>query len=169
MTRPQTTEAASYYFKYIDLVTSEDIVPAMEKQMGETLDFLQGITEEKSRYAYDSGKWTIREVLNHVNDGERVFAHRAFWFARGFQDALPSFDQDVAVQSAHANNSSWAELVEEFRNVRLATISFFKSLPDEAWSKTGVASDYQFTVRSLAYIIAGHVAHHRNVLTERYL
>lgn len=169
MTRPQTSEAASYYFKYIDLITSEDIVPAIESQMGETLQFLQGISEEKSQHSYEPGKWTIREVLNHVNDGERVFLHRAFWFARGFEDALPSFDQDLAVQTAHANNTSWAELVEEFRNVRLATISFFKSLPEEAWSRTGVASDNPFTVRSLAYIIAGHVAHHKNVLTERYL
>ena len=169
MTRPQTSEAAPYYFKYIDLITSENIVPAIESQMGETLEFFQGISEEKSRYSYEPGKWTIREVLNHVNDGERVFLYRAFWFARGFPDSLPSFDQDVAVQSAAANNTSWAELVEEFKNVRLATISFFKTLPEEAWSRTGVASDYQFTVRSLAYIIAGHVAHHRNVLTERYL
>jgi hypothetical protein len=169
MTRPQTTEAAPYYFKYIDLVTSDEIVPEFEKQLNETVQFLQGISEEQSRHSYEPGKWTIREVQNHVNDGERVFLYRAFWFARGFQDALPSFDQDQAVQSAQANNTSWAELVEEFRNVRLATISFFKSLPDEAWSTTGVASDYPFTVRSLAYIIAGHVAHHRNVLAERYL
>jgi uncharacterized damage-inducible protein DinB len=169
MTRPQTTEAAPYYSKYIDLITSDEIVPAIESQMGEMLQFLQGISEEKSLHSYERGKWTIREVLNHVNDGERVFVYRAFWFARGYQDALPSFDQDVAVETAQANNTSWADLVEEFRNVRLATISFFKSLPEEAWSKTGVASDNPFTVRSLAYIIAGHVAHHRNVLTERYL
>ncbi len=169
MTRPQTTEAASYYFNYIDLITSDEIVPAIESQLEETVQFLQGISKEQSRHSYESGKWTIREVLNHVNDGERLFLYRAFWFARGFQDALPSFDQDQAVQSAHANNTSWTDLVEEFRTVRLATISFFKNLPDEAWSKTGVASDYPFTVRSLAYIIAGHVAHHRNVLTERYL
>ena len=169
MTRPQTTEAASYYFRYIDLITSDEIVPAMESQMNETVQFLQGITEEQSRHAYEPGKWTIREVLNHVNDGERVFLYRAFWFARGYPDALPSFDQDQAVVTAQANNTSWADLVEEFRNVRLSTISFFKSLPEEAWSKTGVASDNPFTVRSLAYIIAGHVAHHRNVLTERYL
>jgi uncharacterized damage-inducible protein DinB len=141
----------------------------MESQMAEILDLLQGISEEKSRYSYEPGKWTIREVLNHVNDGERVFLYRAFWFAREFQDALPSFDQDLAVQSARANNTSWAELVEEFKTVRLATLSFFKTLPEEAWSRTGVASDYPFTVRSLAYIIAGHVAHHRNVLAERYL
>ena len=169
MTRPQPSEAASYYFNYIDLITSENIVPEMEIQLGEILEFLQSISEEKSRYSYAPGKWTIREVLNHVNDGERVFLYRAFWFARGFHDSLPSFDQDVAAQSAEANDTSWAELVEEFKNVRLATLSFFKTLPEQAWSRTGVASDYPFTVRSLAYIIAGHVAHHRNVLVERYL
>ena len=98
MTRPQTTEAADYYFKYIDLITSDDIVPAIENQMGEMLQFLSGISEEQSLHAYAPGKWTIREVLNHVNDGERIFAGRAFWFARGFNDALPSFEQDIAVQ-----------------------------------------------------------------------
>jgi len=169
MSRPKPTEADSYYFNYIDLITSDEIVPAIERQKDEMLQFLLGISEEQSRHSYAPGKWTIREVLNHVNDGERVFLYRAFWFARGYQDALPSFDQDVAVQSAQANNSSWADLVEEFRSVRMATITFFKNLPDEAWSRTGVASDYPFTVRSLAYIIAGHVAHHRNVLAERYL
>ena len=169
MTRPQTNEAASYYAKYIDLVTGDEIVPAIENQLDEMVQFLQGISEEKSLHSYEPGKWTIREVLNHVNDGERVFVYRAFWFARGYQDALPSFDQDVAVQAAQANNTSWGDLVEEFRNVRLSTISFFKSLPEEAWSKTGVASDNPFTVRSLAYIIAGHVAHHKHVLQEKYL
>ena len=169
MTRPLPTESAPYYSLYIDLITSDDIVPVFESQMDETLKFLQGISEEQSRHSYEPGKWTIREVLNHVNDGERVFLYRAFWFARGYQDALPSFDQDEAVKTAQANNTSWAELVEEFRNVRLSTISFFKSLPEEAWSRTGVASDNPFTVRALAYIIAGHVAHHRKVLTERYL
>jgi hypothetical protein len=169
MTRPQTTEAASYYFRYIDLITSNDIVPAMENQMGEMLEFLKGISEEQSLHSYEPGKWTIREVLNHVNDGERAFTGRAFWFARGFTDALPSFDQDVAVQYAHANNTSWAELVEEFNNVRLASISFFKTLPEEAWERVGIASDNPVSVRALAYIIAGHVAHHMNVLRERYL
>ncbi|HKG60621.1 MAG TPA: DinB family protein [Pyrinomonadaceae bacterium] len=169
MTRPQTTEAADYYFKYIDLVTSDDIVPAMETQMGEMLQFLSGISEEQSLHAYAPGKWTIREVLNHVNDGERVFAGRAFWFARGFTAPLPSFEQDVAVQNAHANNTSWADLVEEFKIVRLATISLFKSLPAEAWERTGVASDNPVSVRAIAYIIAGHVTHHTGVLREKYL
>jgi len=168
MTRPQPNEAASYYSKYIDLVTSDDIVPAIESQLGETLQLLQGISEEQSLKSYASGKWTIREVLNHVNDGERVFLYRAFWFARGFQDPLPSFEQDLAVQAAQANQTSWADLVEEFRTVRLGTISFFKSLSQNAWMRTGVASDNPFTVRALAYIIAGHVAHHTQVLKEKY-
>ena len=161
MTRPQPNEAAPYYFKYIDLVTGDDIVPALENQMGEMLEFLGGITEP--------GKWTIREVLNHVNDGERIFTGRAHWFARGFTDALPSFEQDVAVEMAQANNTSWADLVEEFKYLRLATISFFKTLPAEAWDRTGVASDNPVTVRACAYIIAGHVAHHQRVLREKYL
>src|ERR1051326_961333 len=105
----------------------------------------------------------------HVNDGERLFLSRAFWFARGFNDALPSFEQDVAVAHAHANDTSWAKLVEEFKTVRAATISFFDTLPAEAWSRSGVASDNPVTVRALAYIMAGHLTHHVNVLSERYL
>ena len=140
----------------------------MKSQLDETLEFLQGISEEQSLQTYEPGKWTIRELLNHVNDGERLFLYRAFWFARGFQDPLPSFEQDLAVQAAHANDIPWSELVADFRNVRMGTISFFHTMPDEAWSKTGVASDNPFTVRALAYIIAGHVAHHTKVLREKY-
>ncbi len=169
MTRPQSNEAASYYFKYIDLMTTDDIVPAIESQMDETLRFLEGISEEKSLSTYAPGKWTIREVLNHVNDGERLFLGRAFWFARGFQDALPSFEQDLAVQFAQGNQTPWAQLVDEFRTVRLSTISFFRNMPAEAWTRTGVASDSPVSVNALAYIIAGHVAHHTNVLKEKYL
>jgi hypothetical protein len=168
MTRPQSTEAASYYFNYIDLITSDEIVPVMESQMDETLRFLEGISQEQSLTSYAPGKWTIRELLNHVNDGERIFLGRAVWFARGFQDPLPSFEQDVAVQAAKANQTPWSELVEEFRTVRLSTLSFFKHLPDEAWSRSGVASDNPVSVRAIAYIIAGHVAHHTQVLTEKY-
>jgi uncharacterized damage-inducible protein DinB len=169
MTRPQTTETAPYYFRYIDLISDEEIVPVIQSQMGETLQFLQGISEEKSLHRYEPGKWTVREVLNHVNDSERIFLSRAVWFARGFQDPLPSYDQEVAVEAARANNTPWTELVEEFRTVRLGTTSFFKNLPEDAWTRTGVASGNPFTVRSLAYIIAGHLVHHRRVLQERYL
>lgn len=169
MTRPQANEAAPYYSRYIDLITSDEIVPALQGQMDETLRLLGGIGEEQSLHSYAPGKWTMREVLSHVNDCERLFVGRAFWFARGFQDPLPSFDQDRAAAVAGANDISWAQLVEEFRNVRLGTISFFNNLPADAWSRSGVASDNPVTVRALAYITAGHVAHHLGVLRERYL
>ena len=169
MTRPQPNEAASYYFKYIDLITSDDIVPAMRAQMDETVRFLEGISEEKSLEAYAPGKWTIRELWNHVNDGERLFTFRAFWFARGFQDALPSFEQDLAVLAARANDTSWKQFIEEFKSLRSATIAFFETLPAEAWTRGGIASDAPVSVRALAYIIAGHVAHHTQVLKEKYL
>ena len=169
MTRPAATEAAPYYFHYIDLVADGDVVGTLEQQLSETHTFLKSISEEQSLHSYAPGKWTMRQMLNHVNDGERVFLYRALWFARGFPEPLPSFDQDVGVAGSDANNVSWADLVEEFRNIRQATISFFKNLSEDAWSRTGIASDNPFTVRALAYIIAGHTTHHQMVIKERYL
>jgi uncharacterized damage-inducible protein DinB len=166
---PQTNEAATYYFPYINLAQTDDIVSFLKDQQAEMTSFLEGITEEQSLHRYESGKWSIRELWNHVTDGERIFLSRALWFARGFQDPLPSFDQEIAVAGANADDTSWADHVEEFKTVREATLSFFRNMPAEAWSRTGVASDNPFTVNALAYIIAGHAAHHVNVLKERYL
>ena len=169
MTFPQTNEAAVYYFPYIDLARTDDIVALLKDQLGELMPFLERITEEQSLHRYAPDKWSIRELWNHVTDGERIFLGRALWFARGFTDPLPSFDQEIAVAGAGANDVPWAELVDEFRTVRLATLSFFRNLPAEAWSRTGIASDNPFTVNALAYIIAGHATHHVNVLKDRYL
>lgn len=168
MTRPQPTEAAPYYSNYINLISEDDIISALEKQLAETHNFLKGITEEKSLHTYAPGKWTIRQVLGHLNDTERVFLYRALWFARGFPESLPSFDQNIAVGGGGANEVSWADHVEEFKNIRLATLSFFKNLPESAWGRTGIASGNPFTVRALAYIIAGHAAHHEQVIKHRY-
>jgi hypothetical protein len=169
LVRPQPNEAASYYSKYIDLVAGDDILAALKKQAEETATFLATIPEEKSQHRYDPDKWTIREVLNHVNDGERIFLFRAFWFARGLPEPLPGFDQDVCVQAAQANDVSWADHVAEFHALRLTSLSLFGNLPDQAWSRTGTANDTPFTVRALAYIMAGHVGHHVSVIKERYL
>jgi uncharacterized damage-inducible protein DinB len=166
---PERSEAAPYYFRYIDRVPERDILGVLESQLEETAEFLAAFSEEKSLHRYAPEKWTIRQVVNHVNDCERVFVSRAFWFARGFDSPLPSFEQDVAAAAARANEVSWADHVEEFRAVRQATLAFFRNLPDGAWSRSGVASGNPFTVRALAYIIAGHVAHHRAILQERYL
>jgi hypothetical protein len=168
-TAPDRTEAAEYYFTYIDKVPSGDICQILEGQIAETLPVLQGISEERSLYRYDPDKWSIREALGHVNDAERLFVFRAFWFARGFTDPLPSFDQNTAVPVSGAHARSWSSHVEEFRAIRAATLTFFRSLPPDAWARRGVASGNPFTVRALAYIVAGHVAHHVKILRERYL
>ena len=166
---PERDEAAPYYFTYIDRISSDDIVGVLATQLEETLAFLLGISEEKSLHRYAPEKWTIRQVLNHVNDCERVFLFRAFWFARGFDSPLPSYDEKTCAGAARADDFSWASHVEEFRGIRLATLAFFRNLPDEAWMRSGVASGNSFTVRALAYIVAGHLAHHTAILQERYL
>lgn len=166
---PERTEAAPYYFRYIDRIRTGDLLPHLEEQLDDTLGFFDRISEEKSLHRYAADKWSIRQVVNHVNDCERLFLFRAFWFARGFDAPLPSYDQDVSAAMARADETSWSSHVVEFRGIRLATLSFFRNLPDEAWMRSGIASENPFTVRALAYIIAGHVEHHRAVLEERYL
>ena len=169
MTRPQPHEAAPYYSNYINLVPEGAIVQILERQLDDTTAFLAEISEATSLARYAPDKWTLRELLNHVNDTERVFVFRAMWFARGFSEPLPSFDQEIGVNGAGANEVSWATQVEEFRHIRKATIALFRSLPEQAWQRSGIASDNSVTVRALAYIIAGHVSHHANVIRDRYL
>lgn len=162
-------EAAAYFFSYIDRVPEGDIVNVLGIQREETLEFLSTIAEDESLQRYAPDKWSMRQVLNHVNDVERLFVFRAFWFARGFESALPSFDEKASAASAKADDRPWTDHVAEFRAVRDATLTFFRNLPEEAWSRGGVASDNFFTVRAIAHILAGHVLHHRKILEERYL
>ena len=168
-TAPDRTEAADYYFTYIDQVADGDIRVVLKAQLAETLALLDDISEEQSLVRYAPGKWSIRQLVSHVNDTERLFVFRALWFARGFDTPLPSFDQDVAVSTAGADGRPWSSLVDEFRAVRVATQAFFQDLPADAWTRRGVASGNPFTVRALAYISAGHVSHHLKILRERYL
>lgn len=166
---PETTEAAEYYFTYINRVKTPDIVERIESQFDEIMHVLNGVSEERSLHRYEPGKWTLREVLNHLADTERMMAFRAFWFARSFDTPLPSFDQHVAAGSARANDSPWATHLEDFRAVRRASITLFRNLPADAWLRRGIASDNPFTVRALAYLVAGHVDHHMAIVRERYL
>jgi DinB superfamily len=167
--RPGADEAAAYYFTYIDAVGGEDALAAIERQASEAPAFFAGISEEKSLARYAPEKWSIRQVLNHVSDAERAFAFRALWFARGFAEPLPGFDQNIGVAGAGADGISWAAHVEEFRGVRESTIALFRNMPAEAWGRRGVASGNPFTVRAVAFIIAGDVEHHIRILRERYL
>jgi len=166
---PERTEAALYYFTYIDRVKNPDITRVIEAQLEDTLRLLHTISEEQSLWRYAPGKWSIREVWSHVTDTERAFVFRALWFARGFAAPLESYDQEISARGARADAVSWASHIEEFRAVRVATNWFFRNLPAEAWMRTGVASGNPFTVRAVAYIIAGHVSHHAAILSERYL
>ena len=166
--RPQRDEASAYYFGYIDRIQSPDVLGVLAGQLQETLPLLRGFSEERSLYRYAPGKWSARELLSHVNDGERLFAFRALWFARGFDSPLPSFDQETSVVAAKPDAVAWRRHVEEFEAIRRATLTFFGNLPEEAWSRRGIASDNPFSVRALAYITAGHLAHHLDILRERY-
>ena len=168
-TFPDRTEAADYYFTYIDQVADADICRVLDAQSSETLALLHQISEEQSLGRYEPGKWSMRQVLSHVNDTERAFVFRALWFARGFDSPLPSFDQNIAVLGADADARSWSSHVEEFRAIRGATAAFFQSLPADAWARRGVASGNPFTVRALAFIAAGHVTHHLKILRDCYL
>jgi hypothetical protein len=166
---PESHEAAPYYFKYIEQVPSGDVVDVLQSQFDETLALLSGISEERSLHRYAPDKWSFRQVINHVNDCERLFVFRAFWFARGFDSPLPSFEEKISAAGARADEFSWASHVEEFRGVRLSTLGFFRNLPAEAWTRSGTASEMLFTVNALAYLAAGHHTHHLTILRERYL
>jgi hypothetical protein len=166
---PDRTEAAEYYFTYIDQVPPGDIREVLEAQLSEAVGFLTTITDERSLFRYAQGKWSIREVAGHLNDTERLFVFRAFWFARGFDSPLPSFDQNTAVSTAGSDQRTWSSHIDEFRAVRTATLAFFRDLPPDAWMRRGIASGNPFSVRALAWMTAGHVAHHLRLLRERYL
>jgi hypothetical protein len=167
--RPGADEAAAYYSIYIDAVSSDDGLAAIERQLSDVPKFFEGISDEKSLSRYAPEKWSIRQVLNHVSDTERAFAFRGLWFARGFAEPLPGFDQNIAAAGVDADAIPWASHIEEFRDVRQSTLSLFRNLPGESWDRRGVASGNPFSVRAVAFIIAGHVEHHLRVLRERYL
>jgi len=167
--RPAPTEAAPFYSTYIDRVTSDDVLAELESQLDPALRLFATITEQRSLRRYAPDKWSLRQLLSHVSDTERVFLYRALWFARGFDTPLPGFDQNIAVPHASADQFSWTSHIADFAAVRAATLSFFRNLPGEAWSRTGIASGNPVSVRALAYIVAGHAAHHIAILEERYL
>lgn len=167
--RPEPSEAAPGYFTYIDQVSGDNVVAQLETQLESIMQLLSGISEERSLHRYAPDKWSIREAWSHVNDAERVFVYRALWFARGFDSALPSFDQDVGVAGANADSIPWKRIIEEFREIRRSSLSFFRNLPDSAWARSGIASDKPVTVRALSYVVAGHAEHHARILRERYL
>lgn len=166
--RPDPSEHAPYYGKYIQLVPENDIVTAMTLQMEKTLAYLRALPSSAGAKRYAPGKWNVNEVVGHMTDGERVFGFRALWFARKAPGALPSMEQEDWINAATFGAQRLEDIVAEFENVRRSNLSFFRQLSEEAWSRRGIASDCEFTVRSLAFIIVGHERHHLEILKTRY-
>ena len=168
MHRPEKNEYAAYYEKYVALITGKDVLEALEAQRVQMTQILAGRSERDGNFRYAPDKWTVKEVLGHLNDAERIFAYRALRIARGDQKPLQGFEQDDYVRTASSNERTLADLTEEFAAVRSSSFTLFRSLNEEAWGRRGVASNNEVTVRALAYIIAGHDLHHRRILEERY-
>ncbi|HLU83431.1 MAG TPA: DinB family protein [Trueperaceae bacterium] len=166
--RPERSEANDYMFGYIDQVGPGDIRHILQQQAREAASYFATVSEEASLTRYEPGKWSMREALGHVSDTERVFAFRALWFARLLGAPLPGFSQDEAAKTAPGDALPWSAHVAEFAAVRAATLAMFVNLPDDAWLREGEASGRRFSVRAMAYITAGHTAHHLKILKERY-
>ena len=167
--RPGSEEHLEYYSKYIDRVPDGDIVEILKRDTPETLEFLRSIPESKFDYQYAPDKWTIRQVVGHLADGERVFQYRAWRFSRADTTPVPGFEENDYVANGPFTRVSMPDLIDELENLRKASIHLFSNLDEEAMSRRGVANDAEVSVRAIAYIIVGHTSHHLQVLKERYL
>lgn len=167
--RPLPGEYAPYYDRYISLVRGNDILAALDEQRRQTLLLLSGRTEEEGNFRYGPDKWSLKEVLGHINDTERIFTYRALRISRNDQTNIEGFEQDDYVKFGPFARRSLEDLVEDYIAVRRATLTLFRNLDEEAWTRRGVANKNEVTVRALAYTIAGHELHHRKILEEKYL
>jgi uncharacterized damage-inducible protein DinB len=167
--RPAADEHAPYYSRYISKVADGDIVATLERQIGDTLRLLRAIEESRGGHRYADGKWSIREVVGHMSDTERVFTYRAVRFARNDATPLPGYDENHFVANARFDARTVRDLADELEAVRGATIAFFSRLDDDEWQRRGTANDTSMSVRAVAWIVAGHELHHLGILTDRYL
>ena len=167
--RPDPSEYAPYYELYVSEVPPGDVVEALSRGIEETTRLLKGLSEEKAAFSYATGKWSVKEILGHLSDTERVYAYRALRFARNDVTELPGFDQDGFVEHAGFDARALIDILEEFRAVRAASVALFRSMTPEMFARGGTASGFQFTVRAIPYILAGHEIHHVGVIKQRYL
>ena len=168
MKRPEATEYVEFYTGYISKVPGSDLLSVLESQRAQMLKLFSGRSERDGGFCYAPGKWTVKEVLGHITDTERIFTYRALRIGRGDQTPLPGFEQDDFVKNGGFANRTLADLAEEFGAVRSASIGLFRSFNEETWSRRGVASQKEVTVRALGFMTAGHQIHHRMILEERY-
>ena len=166
--RPDPLEYAPFYAGYVSLVTESDVVRVLEEQPAILERQARQFVPSLERHRYAPGKWSVREVLGHVVDAERVFGFRAFCFSRGEANPLPGFDQNDYVARSGFDGRSLMDLVDEFAQVRQSNLIVLKRLDEEAWKRVGTASGKPVSVRALAFIMGGHVRHHMNVLSSHY-
>lgn len=169
MKRPESDEYNEYYAGYISLVTEGDVIKALVDQIDEIKKLIKSIPEEKGNHTYEEGKWTIKQVIGHLIDTERVFSYRALRFSKGDATVLPGYDQDLFVEKGGFNERSLHGLRKELTSLRKANVIFFKNLPEGADTSKGNANGNEVTVRALACMMVGHIRHHLNIIRERYL
>lgn len=168
MSGPDKTEYDPYYERYVSLVANDDIIDTLASQPTRLQDLFTAMPEERGEFRYAEGKWSIKELLGHLIDGERMFAYRLFRISRADETPIEGFEQDGYIENAYSNRRSFADLLEEFSLLRRANILFVNNLTDEAWTRVGTANNVKISVRALIYIMAGHIEHHLNVLRDRY-
>lgn len=166
--KPQAGEYAPFAEKYISPVIEGDIVAILDQQRRNLVLLLSGRDEADGDFRYAPEKWTVKQALGHINDTERIFAYRALRIARGDKTPLAGFEQDDYVRDGGHDLCAFSDLIEDFIAVRRASISLFRNLPHDAWMRRGIANNHEFTVRALAYMVAGHELHHTKILTEKY-
>lgn len=169
ITRPTAQEYAPYYDNYITKVQHNNLHEVLNLHTDSFADFVRSIPEQKADFVYADNKWTLKEVLLHIIDAERIFAYRALRFARNDKTELPGFDENDYVPFSNAGVRSLSSILEEFTAVRNATIALFNSFDQAAFMRSGIASNNTISVRALGFVIIGHAEHHRQVLVERYL
>ena len=168
--RPDASEYAPHFQRYIDrAIAEDDITSAMEAQVTELRALVGGLDDAAAGHRYAEGKWSVRELVGHVIDVERVFAYRAMCIARGETQSLPGFDEKQYAASSGADARSLADILGEFSELRAANLRMLRSLSPEAWTRSGLANEKPVTARAIAYVMLGHVRHHLGVLRERYL
>jgi hypothetical protein len=167
--RPSPDEYPDFYERYVALVSGDDVVSALRDQLPETLAFLSAIPEEKLDVRYAPGKWSVREVFGHVLDTERAYAYRLMTFARGHEVTLPRANQELYVRLGEFGAHPWAEYLDEFADLRRADVALVRHLPDAAWDRRGTVGEFTISVRAQAFVMAGHVRHHLQMIRDRYL